>query len=236
MLRRAVRGILIFSGFSLGLNLQAFAAAEQNAQANARRPAQASAGATDELEKIRAEAMVLLRKAPASTVFYNSRNERVSIDVIMKDAVALKDGFIVESGSQKLHMRAEMIGDGKSGLRFFLTRLVGDQPANGQVVTITPGMTKNDVQNRFQDLFLSLSTDFAASKSGSHRGVANSEYTMICVGLVGLAMSISLLLTALNAGMSRSHSFKSALITYVALTAFLAGGTAAACFSSTHGM
>lgn len=148
------------SAVSLGFNLPAHAENHAkdrkpaNAAAKEREYAQAREQLAAQLAKNPIQGMKILDANGSPTTFENVAN----------DARSFSDGVIVETESMQVRVRGELLDDGKNGILLMATREVGGRAVTGQVLTLKPGITKLEFENRLQDLALSLTSEFASTK------------------------------------------------------------------------
>lgn len=184
--------LALLAAVTLGFNLPAHA---ENA-AKKRAPSNAGTENT-QLEELKKKLMERLRKSDGQRLrMTDVRGNPVTPDELFAKPEAFHDGLQVSIDEEKLEVRGELIANGKKGVKIFVTHLgAGNRIVNGQVITIAPGMTKQDVQKRFEDAVESLMMfkDVAQKPGSEKRGVASKgsggDNLIPCLLTFGIAIS-----------------------------------------------
>lgn len=169
--------LAIISALSTGFNLPAYAAN----QVVSLPPPNTSADHQKILKD--RERLIAQLANPEAQAFriYDAQGVATTFERSLNDPKSFREGMILEHGNLRVRIRGEFLENGKNGILLLVTREVDGRPMSGQTVTLKPGMTKLEFENRIQDLALSLAMDIAANKKSNDRSpAANADAIAVC--------------------------------------------------------
>jgi len=218
------------SALTLGFALPAHA---QN-HATARKPAQAQESKKMIQFNRSTEQVVekLKRIKDQNLKILDPSGREVSWGDFVSNLPSYKDDItMIGYGEHKFQFRSEMIENGTKGIKIFVTHVIKDGAPSGQVITLSPEMTKKAIEQRFKDAIESIlvTTNIASTGNDGKRNVASIASQIS--GCIGTAILISGILPSLwrfaAAEPMGGHTVVGAALT--ALAAAMTLGAALAC-------